>query len=99
MAVKFKHCTCIYLDFAYLYYYFSKPLNGYMITSLVTADNIEARMQLANVLHYFIKTIVKDDAVYCSLFLESNEIFKDRIHYHSEYDKQSIFKIDTHLYA
>lgn len=91
--VQFHSCTILQLGEAFVYYRHTKELGGYLITSVNVADNAEARLNLAELLTYFFREIVKTDNAYCMLFLESQEIFRKHVRYYKEYNGISVFKV------
>jgi len=93
MEIKFNHCTALQKGEAYIYYMYNRQLEGFLIASMVAADNSKAKIHLAQLIQYFFTEISRNKDVYCSLFNDSLDAFKDRIEEQGELNGITIFKI------
>lgn len=92
--------VCSYIQYgeSLLFFKKEKSLRGYMIIGIFIAPNVDAKVDFAQLWKYFLKFIVKNNDMYCSLFLDGlTDFFPGHIHYHSELNGLSIFKIDNFL--
>lgn len=94
----FKHCSLIQEKGAILFYRFNRPLNGYVIAGVIIEDTIEAKRSFVEIWKYFLTEIVRDDDMYCSIALGSqNSMFEEYTTFHSEIDGVKMYKIDNFL--
>jgi len=98
VEIKFHHCTVLQKGEAFVYYNYNRELKGFFIASLVVANNLKARLNLAKLIVYFFKEIVRNKDVYCSLFNNSANAFTNHmvksITKHSELNGLTIYKIE-----
>jgi len=96
MDIKFHHCTVLQKGEAFIYYMYNRELNGYLIASMVVANNMKAKIHLASIIKYFFTEISRNKDVYCSLFEDGLEFFSEYITEHGELNGVKIYKIESY---
>jgi len=93
--IKFHHCTVLQKGEAFIYYMYNRNLEGFLIASIVCADNTVAKVHLASLLKYFFAEVSRSKSVYCSLFDgDENKLFPGHVTPHSELNGMQVYKIE-----
>lgn len=83
---------------AAIFYRFNRELKGYMIAGVFIAKSLKAKMDFAKVWKYFASEIVRDDDIYCSIMLGSeNSMFENYLDYYDTLEGIKIYKVDNYI--
>tara|TARA_B110000967_G_C18467967_1_gene355953 strand:- start:127 stop:480 length:354 start_codon:yes stop_codon:yes gene_type:complete len=95
----FANCNLIQQGEAALFYKFNRSIKGYMITGVLIAPDLKAKLDFSKVWIYFVSEVVRNDDIYCSIVvgIAENSMFTNYIDYHSEIDGLKIYKVDNFL--
>ena len=94
----FAHCSAIQEGEAVLFYQYSRKLNGYMVSGMLVAPGMQAKLAFAKIWTYFVSEVVQADDIYCSVVPgAANSMFDNYLTYHSKLDGLSIYKVDNFL--
>ena len=94
----FTHASMIQEGESALFYRFTRPLNGYMISGVFIAPNMAAKLNFVKVWKYFVSEIVQADDIYASIPIDlTNSMFTNYTTYYDTIGGIKIYKVDNYL--